>query len=106
MAQHTDALPEALLFTKVDNDTDFAGDLSPALALQFIKRQVPGRRFFIATRPHAPVVGEPDKYFPLLGNVRVPQAEAARWVADVWGGRFMTEALVPLRVLGACVFIG
>lgn len=77
-------------------------------AIKVIKRQRgKGMALFVSAGQLAPIAGTEDRVFPISGNVRVTQAAAIAFVEGAYRG-VLTErgALVALRGLGRCLFIG
>lgn len=88
-------------------DGHIEGNMTYDAAVKFIKASK-GRSLFLAIGQFAPCA-DPCKCgrgFPLQANVPVSKAVALRTLADLYGTRFKTEALVHITRLRGTLFIG
>lgn len=80
--------------------------LTPADALAFIRKQR-GKHLFVAVGQSAPIADKPGYCFPIGGNINVTRKVALKFVADAYSEVLANKgAMVSIRVLHECVFIG
>lgn len=79
--------------------------LSPADALAFI-RKARGKVLFVTVGQTAPIADRPGYCFPIMGNIRVTRTIAWKFIVDAYGSFADRGAMVAIRTLGDCLFIG
>jgi len=93
------------LLNNPNPDTKEELELTYAEAVARIKASR-NRQIFISVHFHAPVAGEPNKVFPLFGNIKASAPDALQFLEGAYGRRFQSEALVRLSIWQTCMFIG
>jgi len=80
--------------------------MTPAETKAYLSK-LRGKTLFISVGQRAPIAGEPDKAFSVIGNVEVTRKQALKFLADAYSETLAARgAMVTIWEYKSCVFIG